>query len=251
MSNANIKIRSSRDLEKFLSILAEESVRKASIDLRSSTAEEEMRQASLARDLRNFGKTKEEPTSKNEEDDEQGNKITKKVAQGPEKVAPKIKTEVPPTAKPDEEGNVDKHVTPPSADSAITFTMIKDKLNTIRSGRSLRDKDIRQEFKDYFSALDEAEQSALYAFLDGISQVLSVGVEGEEADSPDKDPHNVEMTKSEDGDEAQGQVKKTVKKHVSSPKVRSSSGEDTSPPISVGSRQRTEALRLRLRELMG
>ena len=228
-----LRINTREGLEQFLSIIAEESVAKAT---------EEMRQSDTAKATRPFttSKPSKKPEIQDEEDDELfGGK--------PEKSDKK--KEEPAEEKPKPEKK-DEERPKPDAPDKITFTMIKDKVNTIRSGRSLRDDEIRGELKDYFNELTGDEQEALFAFLDGISQVLTAGIEGEEATDPSKSPHNLKVTAA---DSEEGEVKEKPKK--SPVKKAQPSGkkdiEDTSPPIDVGKKQRTEAIRRHIRALMG
>lgn len=232
-----LRINTREGLEQFLSIIAEESVAKAT---------EEMRQSDTAKATRPFASSKpsKKPEIQDEEDDELfGGK--------PEKSDKK--KEEPAEEKPEPDKKEEERPKPekPAAPDKITFTMIKDKVNTIRSGRSLRDDEIRGELKDYFNELTGDEQEALFAFLDGISQVLTAGIEGEEATDPSKSPHNLKVS-STDGEE-EGEAKEKSKK----PPVKKAqpSGkkdiEDTSPPIDVGKKQRTEAIRRHIRDLMG
>lgn len=56
---------------------------------------------------------------------------------------------------------------------SITLEMIIDKFNTIRAGRSFKDKSIKQQMMTYFEKLSDEEKLSLYAFLKGISQIVS------------------------------------------------------------------------------
>ena len=48
---------------------------------------------------------------------------------------------------------------------------------------------VRGELKDYFKRLEDKQQAALFSYLDGISQILTAGMQGEEAHSPGE-PHS-------------------------------------------------------------
>jgi hypothetical protein len=127
--------------------------------------------------------------------------------------------------------------------------MIRDKLNTIRSGRSLRDADIRAELKSYITNLDSDERIALDAFLDGISQIITVGISSEDAEEPGDPPANIEMSRQGDEDEGGGEEKGVVKKPINRDRQRQGL-EDTSAPIQVGQKQATESLRRKFRTMM-
>lgn len=65
-----------------------------------------------------------------------------------------------------------------------TLGSIIDKLNALRGGKSLKDKDVKESFEQYFEGLDKTERQSLLAFLTGIAQILT-GVEtGSEALEP-------------------------------------------------------------------
>jgi hypothetical protein len=234
-----LRINTREGLEQFLSIIAEESVARA----RVVSEDERMKQADMAGDLSRL-KQRQSPGLKSEEDDDL-------FAKKPEKKKSTDKEAEPKEEKPEPEKKPELEKPAASGPDRITFTMIKDKVNTIRSGRSLRDDEIRGELKDYFNELTGDEQEALFAFLDGISQVLTAGIEGEEATEPSKDPYNLKVTSSDDTKKSK--PKEQPKK--SPAKKPQPSGkkdlEDTSPPIDVGKKQRTEALRRHIRELMG
>lgn len=218
-----VKINTKSDLSRFLKLLAEESVRKAEEDLGSS---EEAFQDTLASDLR---KLRHNPSKKKPVKEEEAEEEAKQEEPAKE-VPPKEKE---PEAEAEDSGEGEK----------ITYTMIKDRLNTIRSGRSLRNKEIREELKDYFKNLDPSEQIALHAFLDGIAQVLTAGVDGSEAEDPSDPPHNVKMTSSPSKEKPDEKPKKK-------PLGQKPGAEDTAPPIDVGKKQQTEAIRRKIRELM-
>lgn len=57
-----------------------------------------------------------------------------------------------------------------------TLGSVIDKLNALRGGKSLKDKDVKESFEQYFEGLDKSERQALLAFLTGIAQILT-GVE--------------------------------------------------------------------------
>lgn len=119
---------------------------------------------------------------------------------------------------------------------------IIEKLNLIRSGKSLKDSIIQQRFDGYFNDLNSAERVALFAYLKGIAQIVNGDIEPELAQEPGDDPANVKMHK---GKKIQ-QVKKKEKsvepnliKKVDKPEgvKTSSEEEDTSSPVIVKKRQ--------------
>jgi len=260
-----------QDLDEFLSLVAEESVVKARDDLRDGTyaSEEEIlqraadgekkSQSSMSKDLDRLANTWGTEYRPQQAADEADEDIFKAIAKGANS-DPDASDSPPDIPKKPEKKDADeeekpefgaKADDPDVAEGRISFTMIRDKLNTIRSGRSLRDKDIKAELKDYITNLDAEEKLALHTFLDGIGQILTAGIEGEEAAEPSEDPPGIEMKKMDEPETGEkerpaGRARKPVSRSRQRRGV-----EDTSAPIQVGRRQRTEALRRKVRELLG
>lgn len=61
---------------------------------------------------------------------------------------------------------------------------IVTKLNVMRSGKSLKDEDVKTALADYFESLSAGEKQSLYVFLSGLSQIMSSGVSGKAAPDP-------------------------------------------------------------------
>lgn len=124
----------------------------------------------------------------------------------------------------------------------VTIEDIITELNTIRSGKSLKNPDIMSKMNDYYENLDENERVTLYAFLKGISQVL-IGMEADAAtDNDDIDPG----MKIEPTSEPQQKQTKTVvtkkpvatfssetKKQKPQQSLQQTGVEDTTPPKSL------------------
>lgn len=85
---------------------------------------------------------------------------------------------------------------PGSADPArpITVDDIIEKLNIVRSGRSTKDGDVKRELDEYIAQFDEEEKTALIAFLEGLGQILTSGVESQDAVDP-QDPYSLSIKK--------------------------------------------------------
>lgn len=73
----------------------------------------------------------------------------------------------------------------------ITVTTIIDLIGAIRAGQSLKEKEVLASLKGYFDRLNGNERVALYAFLTGISKVMT------NIDTPEADGDQVETPKSE------------------------------------------------------
>lgn len=101
-----------------------------------------------------------------------------------------------------------RSVPAPSVD-ALTLTMVVDKLNAVRSGKSLKDEGVRKRLGEYFVDLNPTERLALFAFLEGLAEIVAADVPGEHARAPNDPDINVEMHADdvdlEDSDEPDAQ----------------------------------------------
>lgn len=67
----------------------------------------------------------------------------------------------------------------------LTVEDIVQRINSIRAGRSLFNKDIRLQLELYFDDLTDDEKLSLYAFLTGLNQIVTGEVSGKAATEPD------------------------------------------------------------------
>lgn len=84
----------------------------------------------------------------------------------------------------------DDHKDANDNDVTVSADGIMARLNIIRSGRSLRDRDVHARMVEYFDALDDAEKLALHTFLEGIAEILTGDTSGDDA----HEPHDVDVT---------------------------------------------------------
>jgi hypothetical protein len=75
--------------------------------------------------------------------------------------------------------------------------MVVDKLNAVRSGKSLRDDSVRKRLGEYFVDLNPTERLALFAFLEGLAEIVAADVPGEHARAPNDPDINVEMNRDD------------------------------------------------------
>jgi hypothetical protein len=73
-----------------------------------------------------------------------------------------------------------------------TYSKVVDKLNLLRSGKSTRDKEVASQVKKYFNSLSGPERVALYAYLTGLSEIMSGGEEAKKVEDPSEKPYNVD-----------------------------------------------------------
>lgn len=215
----SVKISDKNSLEKILIKYARLGIESAQSAINEDTQEELRRQYDLsARLAATAGKS--DPSPKNEAEDEEASDDQKE-----EEPKTNNRIEIPETIK---------------------FGNVRNVLNTIRAGRSLKDEEIKSELKKYFDDLDEGEQVALYSYLAAIADIITMGIDNEYVREPSDSPYNVEMEKS-------GKVKASKEKGEAPKKVKlkpaKKSAEDTAPPIQVGKEQTTEGILRRLRAL--
>lgn len=108
---------------------------------------------------------------------------------------------------------------------------IVDKLNLIRSGKSLKDEQIASKMDEYIQSLTKPERIALLAFLKGLSQVITADIPADSATEPSDEGPGISMEKDK------GSQKKSIKPNViKAPDVKSKStpsAEDTSGPVPI------------------
>jgi hypothetical protein len=116
----------------------------------------------------------------------------------------------------------------------INEKSIADKINAIRSGKSLKDKETMAALKTYFQKLNGPERIALFAFLAGLEKVL--GEMSGDVKTPHSKPFNIDMEKEQLKD-----------KQVASQGSKTSSINDAGDnPIIVGERADTRSIKSKL-----
>lgn len=119
-------------------------------------------------------------------------------------------------------------------DRDLTVDDIKDEINNMRAGRSLKDDGVHQQLADYFDKLGQAEERSLYVFLSSLAAILTGGATGEEAPRPESMGVNIDVEK-----------KRERPTRSRAPGVEPS-GEQA--PIVVGERADTSLYKMRLLE---
>ena len=112
----------------------------------------------------------------------------------------------------------------------VSLDDVVEKLNVIRSGRSLKDEEVLSAMQKYLDELDTAEKTALLSFLKGISEVMTAGVSGEEAYEPSEAKVKMEKKPSSQSVTIKPRV---IKKPSSENKGSKKSEEDTTPPVPI------------------
>lgn len=119
----------------------------------------------------------------------------------------------------------------------INAKSIKDKINNIRAGKSLKDSETMNALKLYFQKLNGPERIALYAFLSGLDKIL--GQQSEKVKTPHQEPYNIDMEK--DAAVESGKIHSQPK---GAKEISSSKKSET--PIVVGEHADTSKIKAKL-----
>ena len=116
----------------------------------------------------------------------------------------------------------------PETGAEVKLSNILYDINQIRSGRSLRDPDVKGNLEDYFNRLSNPERMALSEFLEGLTDVIVKGVPAEEAEDPGDEVKMTEPEAPKSTEEVEVEAEEEVEE-----KVAEKPAEDTTPPIQV------------------
>ncbi len=213
-------LKTGAELRSFLERIVETSVQSA----QDVVAEEErQRQIELYKKMQE----QEEEVEEKEEEEE----VEEEVEEEPAAEKPKA------AAKPEEDAEKDPMQRPSAADRApekpktpdeVDLKNILYSINQIRSGRSLKDREVRDNLDDYFNRLSPVERLALSEFLEGLSDVIVDGVPAADAESPDE-----EIVMQASDKTAKAVASKEKKAEPQQKAKPSSSPEEIAPPIKV------------------
>lgn len=90
-----------------------------------------------------------------------------------------------------------------------SYDLMREKMNLIRSGKSLKDVDVDAEMREYFETLDDSEKLGLIAYLTGISQIVAGEVPARNVSDPSEPPYKIKMTRNKKDKERTGSGKKS------------------------------------------
>jgi len=122
----------------------------------------------------------------------------------------------------------------------ITAKSIKNKIDAIRSGKSLKDEETYSALSVYFEKLNGPERVALFAFLTGLEKILVK--QSESAKPPHQSPYSIDM--EQDAEIASSGDKPPSKKPQGTKEI--SSSKNTETPIVVGERADTRPIKSKL-----
>ena len=115
---------------------------------------------------------------------------------------------------------------------------LKDKIDNIRAGKSLKDAETYGALKSYFEKLNGPERVALYAFLTGLEKIL--GQQDDNAKPPHAQPYSIDMEQDKEVETG----KKPAPQKKGSKEVSSTKNSET--PIVVGERADTRSIKSKL-----
>ena len=215
-----VKIKTTRQLETFLRVLAEESIGMAQLSLTSS---EPARQKDfvkrMAKDKKALTEEDPEPTATEPAPPPAPKPAASKVAP-----APTPKDVVP--------GEIN-----PSLDAVIRA------IKEIRSGFGAEDSAIEQELSNYFDRLEEAEKVSMIVIMRSVGDIMRREASGAEAPEPSQ--FNVVMS-MKTGEKTENEP---APASPASKGPNPGSVEDTAPPIKVGEPV-SEAYRRKIKDLL-
>ena len=232
-----VKLKTQHDLERFLKILAEESVTSARDTLKSQDLDEPKFQKSIIKNI------KKDKAFLSEEDPEQA------AGPAPEKTpppAPEPET-TPASGNPPEEKSTDAAPTPKDVkpdELEPTLTGLEDAIKEIRGGKGVGDSAVETELSAYFDRLDTAEKVSLIVMLRSIGGIMRQQLKG--AAAPEPAQYNVYTTKKPGSEEETGTSSSPA---ASGAETKKGEAEDLTPPIKAGTPV-TEAYRARIRNLL-
>ena len=129
--------------------------------------------------------------------------------------------------KASEKKEVDEAEGEESSSKKVKAQDIVDLFNTMRSGKSLKDEEVRKNFQMYFDSLNGSERVALFSFSQAIADIIAGENTKEDIkNQPQPEDYGVDISK----DDEPSEPKKVKKKS----KVSAEPEKDDSAPIVVG-----------------
>jgi len=189
-----IKLKTKEEIKDFFRILAEESIKEAKKEVFSDDPMASRISRLAAEDKKAYG-IKEQGASSQPS-------VTISRSQPEEDVSPDINIDVDNDLESNEESEDVEDVSVVTTDDVdiedVSLDAIEKKINALRGGRSLKDRDTADDLGRYFDLLSQAERKALYAFLTALSSMMTGASSGDDADDPSEPPYNVTMTTGTD-----------------------------------------------------
>ena len=135
----------------------------------------------------------------------------------------------------------------PSVEEVTSATIddIVDKLNMLRSGKSTKDEEVRDQLAAYWDGMQPGEQQSLFAYLTGLTQIMTAGAVGKDATDPSAVGIKISAKKK-----TKDQEEKEEPAEDLGDEQRKSPDEADEAPIIVGEAVSKKQLLRRVKELM-
>lgn len=240
------KINTERELLDLLKIVSEEAVKKSKRNLRESS---DPYADGFSRDLKSELETLFE---QEEEEVEEEEPAAEEAEEAEAPAEEEVEEEEP--AEDEDLPAAEKALSLDDGKISHSFDSVVTAINTLRAGRSLRDKEIKTELNGYYDRLDENEREILFLFLKELSKILTGAIDGDEAQDPSDPKHYFDISKRNEEEpesapkSAEGEV--SAEPEVVKAMSTGDEEEDTSPPIKVNESQDLQSLREKVRKLM-
>lgn len=150
----------SKDFFKDLDRIVETATRLSLIEALGSEEEEKLKQKQLEDELADL-KSGEKKSKKDEVDEGEEPEAKSDDAQTPTPATPTV-----------------EEVTEATIDDIV------DKLNMLRSGKSTKDEEVRDQLAAYWDGMQPGEKQSLFAYLTGLTQIMTAGAVGADATDP-------------------------------------------------------------------
>ena len=141
-----------------------------------------------------------------------------------------------------------------TADTGVSFDSITRAINNLRSGKSLKNADVKKQASDYYDKLSDSERKALLVFLDSLSEIISGTLQGKDAQDPSEPPVSIRFGSDQSSDsqtpEPEEEAEESSEAESAEEPPPESEEEDTTPPIRVNESQDIDALRKKVRRMM-
>lgn len=233
-----IKLKTKDEIKEFFKILAEESVKEAKKEVFSDDPMATKLSRLAAEDKKAYGLK------------EQGASSLAVTQGGSEDIDIEDVEGVAEDLPEDEEVEREVEVVSDTDIEDVSLDAIEKKINVLRGGRSLQDREVERGLGRYFDLLSQAERKALYAFLTALSSLMTGESTGDEADDPSDPPYNVTMTSSGEDSEEEVDVTASVSAEAPASEIDDEEAEEDvvdsddeeSVPIRVGAVQETASI---------
>ena len=243
------KINTEKELLALLKVVSEEAVKKSKRNLKEASDPYAERFSS---NLDNELKTLYEQEEEEEEAPEEA--AAEEEIEKEEPAAAEEEVEDKDTSEDEELPAAEKALSLDDEEIGYSFDSVVTAINTLRAGRSLRDKEIKTELNGYYDRLDENEREILFLFLKELSKILTGAVDADEAQDPSDPKHYFHISKRNEeesgGAPESGEVEAAAEPEAVKAIPIGNEEEDTSPPIKVNESQDLSALREKVRRLM-